>query len=186
MGLIVNIDEFSELCGVTAETMRGYIKAVEGNPAWLIERGSRGREYRIEAEGGIAWWRELREGEEIAEAGRKEQLQQLRMELIGEQAEGQTGLALSGRQRREEYGAAVDRIKLRRMMGELVERLELEDRLSHAAVECRRRLMQVPAEFAVKTGIPVDEMKPLYDLLEKAVDAFVTALELPASGKSDA
>ena len=37
MGLVVNLDEFSELCGRTAETMRDYIRSVEGEPAWLLD-----------------------------------------------------------------------------------------------------------------------------------------------------
>ena len=43
VSLVVNLEEFSELCGVTPETMRGYIRSVEGAPGWLIERGDRGR-----------------------------------------------------------------------------------------------------------------------------------------------
>ena len=55
--LIVNLEEFAELCGVTAETMRVHVKAVDGDAAWLIERGARGRGYAIEAMGGLAWWK---------------------------------------------------------------------------------------------------------------------------------
>lgn len=179
--LIVNIDEFSELCGVTSETMRVYIKALDSDPAWLIERGARGREYRIDAHAGLAWWQSLRAQEEAAEAGRQEQLQLLRADLLGEAAEGPDGLSLSGKQRREEYAAVLERIKLRRLMGELVDRAEIEERLSHAAVDCRRRLMQVPAEFAVRAGLSLDEIKPLAELLERTVDQFVAAIALPAA-----
>ncbi|MCT2398516.1 hypothetical protein [Novosphingobium mangrovi (ex Huang et al. 2023)] len=185
MSLIVNMDEFSELCGVTPETMRGYVRAVEGNPSWLVERGSRGRDYKIDAEGGLDWWRKRRAEESAAEDARQEQLQLLRADLLGDVAEGSDGLSLSGKQRREEYAAVLERIKLRRLMGELVERVDIEERLSHASVECRRRLMQVPAEFAVMAGLSLEEVKPLTDLLERTVDQFVTAITLPPARETD-
>lgn len=176
MGLIVNLDEFSELCGSTAETMRGHIRDVDGNPAWLVERGSRGRDYQIEAEGGLAWWRARREADETTSAERKAQLQQLRFEQLGAAVESEEALALSGRQRREEIEAALARIKLRRVMGELVEWAELEPLLATAAVEIRRQLQLVPGEFAALTGMSPEEVKPLAGLIERALAQFVTAL----------
>ena len=183
MSLIVNLDEFSELCGVTSETMRVHIRQVEGNPAWLLERGDRGRGYKIEAEGGLAWWKARREADETASAERKAALQQLRFEHLGDAAEGgEDALTLSGKQRREEYAAVLERIKLRRLMGELVEWAELEPLMTSAAVDLRRRLALVPGEFAALTGLPPDQVKPLEGLLARALDAFVTALPRPGGG----
>jgi hypothetical protein len=176
VSLIVNLDEFSELCGVTAETMRVHIRAVEGDPVWLIERGDRGRGYKIEAEGGVAWWKAKRDADESASAVRLEQLRQLRFEHLGDAAENEDALALSGKQRREEYAAVMERIKLRRVMGELVDRAEVEALLSHAAVEARQRLMRVPGEYAATVGLPPEDMAPLSELLERVVNDFVDSL----------
>ena len=179
--LVVNLDEFAELCGVTGETMRAHFKSVEGEPDWLIKRGTRGRGYEIDAEGGLAWWRKLRDDAAAQTAARAEQLAQLRLELIGD-AEGEEAIALSGKQRREEYAATLDRIKLRRIMGELVERAEVEARLTAAAVEHRRQLMLVPGEFAALTGMTPADVAPLERLIAKAVDAFWSKQFMPGDG----
>ncbi|AKM09867.1 hypothetical protein [Croceicoccus naphthovorans] len=184
--MIVNIDEFSELCGVTSETMRGYVRAVDGTPAWLIERGDKGRPYRIDTEGGLAWWKALRDEGQQAEADRQAQLQQLRLDILGDQAESEDMMALSGKARKEEYSATMERIKLRRIMGELVETGDLVPLLSHAAVEARRRLQMVPGEYAAQMGLTPEDVKPLRDLIEKAVNGFVESFALPRSGNGNA
>lgn len=186
MSLIVNLDEFSELCGVTAETMRVHVRSVEGNPAWLIERGDRGRGYKIEAEGGLAWWKARREEDEQASAERRAQLQQLRFEHLGDAAETEEALVMSGRQRREEYAASFERIKLRRTMGELVEVSELEAVATAAVVELRRQLLLVPAEFAVVSGLAPEDVRPLSDMIERAVERFVSSLPSPMKAGPDA
>lgn len=176
MGLVVNLDEFSELCGVTAETMRVHIRGVEGEQGWLIERGDRGRGYKIEAEGGLAWWKAKRADDEAQTAERRAQLAQLRFDHLGEAAEDSDNLTLSGKARREEYAAVMDRIKLRRMMGELVEWAELEPLLASAAVELRRQVMLIPGEFAAMSGLPPEDVQHLHGLLERALNQFVGAL----------
>ncbi len=184
MVLVVNLDEFSELCGRTPETMRDYIRAVEGEPAWLIERGTRGRGYRIEAEGGLAWWKALQAADENASAERLAQLQQLRFELLGDSSGSEEELSLSGKQRREEYAAEFERIRLAKMMGKLVDTEELVPALMAAVVESRRRLGLVPGEFAALTGMSQDEVKPLGAMIEKAVDDFVTTFTTAAQPKA--
>lgn len=171
--LVVNVNEFADLCGVTAETMRVHLKAVEGNPDWLIERGTRGREYRIDARGGVAWWRKTRDDAALAEADRSEQLAQLRLELTGGVVEDAETLALSGKQRIQEYAAAEAAAKYRRMMGDLLDRNEVVRVLASAATELRRRLMQVPAEFAIREGLPPKSIIPLEGMLGRAIDDFL-------------
>lgn len=176
--LIVNLDEFSDLCQVTPETMRAHIKALDHEPIWLIKRGGRGSGYEIEALGGRDWWLKKTESDAAVEEERKQKLQQLRLDIIGDQAEDGDSLSLSGRQRREEYAAGLEAIKYRRTMGELVERAEMESELSSAAVELRRRLMLLPAEFVIEQGLPKKHVKPLKDLLKKAIDEFVKSISL--------
>lgn len=183
--LVVNVNEFADLCGVTSETMRVHLKAVDGTPDWLIERGTRGREYRIDARAGIAWWRKMRDDAALADADRGEQLTQLRLELTGGVVEDAEVLALSGKQRIQEYAAAEAAAKYRRMMGDLLDRHEVVRVLATAATELRRRLMQVPAEFAIREGLPPKSIIPLEGMLGRAVDDFLrsftkeTAVELP-------
>lgn len=187
MSLIVNLEEFAELCGVTAETMRVHVRGVEEpRPAWLIERGDRGRGYKIEAEGGLAWWKAKREEDEKLSVERQAALQQLRFEHLGDAADSEDALTLSGRQRREEYAAVVERIKLRRMMGELVETAELEGPAMAAVIELRRQLMLVPAEFAAAAGLSPSDVRPLAAMLERAVNTFLAALPSPMKGSGNA
>jgi hypothetical protein len=180
--LVVNLDEFSELCGVTAETMRGHIRAVEGNPAWLIERGERGRGYKIEPIAARDWWLAHRAAADQANADRQAALQQLRFDLVGDAAGGSDALTLSGKQRREEIEAELVRIKLRRTMGELVEVAELEGPAANAAVELRRQLMLVPAQFAVEAGLSPEDVRPLGVMIERAINTFLDKLPSPLRG----
>jgi len=182
MGLTVNLDEFSELCGVTEVTMRKYISGVEDGAVWLIERGEKGRPFQIEVEGGLAWWKARRDADEQASAERRAQLQQLRFEHLGDAGEDETALALSGKQRREEYAAVLERIKLRRTMGELIEVAEIEGPAAAAAIELRRQLMLVPAEFAAEAGLSPDAVRPLGVMIERAVTLFLEALPSPMRG----
>ena len=177
-GLVVNLDQFSELCGVTAETMRTHIRSVEGKPRWLIERGDRGRGYKIEPKGGLKWWQKKKEKAEIEAAEHQERLAQLRLDILGDQAEADDALSLSGKQRREEYAATLDRIKLRRMMGELVEVSQLEPLLANAAVEMRRRLSLIPGELAAEMGITIEELAPLERMLERAAGEFASDISI--------
>lgn len=183
--LIVSLEEFAELVGVTAETMRVHLRELGRDgvapPAWLIEKGDRGRAYKIEAEGGIAWWRARREEEDQADAERRGRLQQLRLEVVGEGADSEESLALSGRQRRDEYEAAMVAIKYRRALGQLVDRTILERVLSSAAVDLRRRLQQIPAEFGIAAGLPGDQVKELEGRIGRALDGFVAEITKPGA-----
>ena len=181
MSLIVSLEEFAELVGVTPETMRVHLKQVDGQPDWLVERGDRGRAYKIEAEGAVAWWQEKREAEDLLEAERKGQLQQLRLGLGVAAAEGDKPLTLSGRQRREEYGAAMEALKYRKTMGELVEKAELDHVFLPAVVELRRRLMLVPGEFVIAQGLPGHHVQVLEGMLARAIDGFVSKVEADAA-----
>lgn len=186
MGLVVNLDEFSELCQVTAETMRTHVRAVEGEPAWLIERGTRGRDYKIDAEGGLAWWQAKRAADDQASAERKLQLQQLRLELLGPASEDEEALSLSGRQRREEIEAAMARIKLRRTMGELVEVASIEHGMAAAVIALRAQLSGLPGEFAIKAGLGLEDIKPLEEMLARTLDRFAADLRKVLEGGGDA
>ena len=182
MGLVVNLDEFSELCGTTGETMRKHIRELVETPAWMLKRGTKGSGYEIDSDLGIAWWKARREADDHASSERLAQLQQLRFEHLGDAADNEEALGLSGKQRREEYAAVVERIKLRRLMGELVERAPLEAQLTHAAVEHRRQLMLIPAEYAATEGIAPETVRSLAGMIERAVEKFIKELVLPGAG----
>ena len=186
MELIVDLNEFSELCGVTAETMRGYIKAVDPAPAWLIKRGHRGVGYEIEPLAGVEWWRAKCEADDMASAERRAQLAQLRFDLLGDAVEDTAALSLSGKQRLEDYNATLKRIELLRVMRNLVEREPLEVLLAEASVEHRRALELLPNEMMVRTGMSQNHAQLLHELLGKTIDEFWDRQFLPAKAVPDA
>ncbi len=54
--LIISLDEFASIVGVTPETMRTHMKQAPADAAWVLERGRRGVGYKIAAGGAVAWW----------------------------------------------------------------------------------------------------------------------------------
>lgn len=178
MTVIVSLDEFADLVGVTSETMRVHLRSIDDAPDWLIERGDRGRKYKIEAEGAVAWWKARRDAEEVATADRVAQLAQLRLDLMGPAVEAPEALGLSGRQRREEYEAGFRAIEYRKALGELVVKADLQHELTIAAVELRRRLMLCPGEFAIVAGLEPEQVRPLEGIIARALDAFVNSLAM--------
>jgi hypothetical protein len=174
--LIVNLEEFAELCRITPETMRVHLRTVEGEPVWLVRKGDRGRGYEIEARGGVAWWQKRCDDDANASAEKKAQLAQLRFEILGGAADGPEELMLSGRQRKEEIEAAFKGLEFRKAMGGLIEKAELQHVLTGACVDLRRRLGLCAGEFAIVAGLEPDQVRPLDGIIARAVDAFVTAL----------
>ncbi|RSV44403.1 hypothetical protein CA234_03030 [Sphingomonas sp. ABOLE] len=181
--LIVSLDEFAELCGVSSVTMRTHLRDLgrDGGdlPAWLIERGDRGRNYKIDAEGGVRWWQARRDAEDQGNAERAQRMQQLRLDTIGDAADEPEALALSGKQRREEYAAAQEAIKYRKLMGQLVEKAPLQRVLTNATVELRKQLQRVAPEAAIKLGLSADQARDLDGIIERAVAQFVATIEKP-------
>lgn len=178
--LVVSLEEFADLAGVTAETMRGHVRELRpAAPEWVLEWGDRGRAYRIDPEGGLAWWRRKRELDDLASEERKGQLAQLRLEIVGEAGGEPDQLSLSGRQRREEIAAALELIKYRKTLGQLLERSDVERVISGAAVQLRRSLQRVAPEFGITAGLEPGQVQQLGRAIERAVDQFVTAIEKP-------
>lgn len=188
-GLIVSLDEFAELARVTPETMRTHLKNLlrdaTVDPEWLVERGDRGRAYKIEAAGGLRWWIAKQDADLLADEEKRGKLQQMRLDIVGEGAEAADHLTMSGRQRRDEYAAAMDAVKYRKMIGELLEKVEVERVISGAAVELRRRLQQIAPEFGILAGLQADQVQQLAGMTERAVEAFVDAIAKPDAFAGD-
>lgn len=160
--LVVNLDEFASLCGVTPETMRSHLKTVPTEAEWIIERGRRGVGYKIAAAGGVAWWRARAETGGGVDDERLAQLAELRLQMLGDAGEDE-GLNLTGKQRYEEYRAGQAELEYRELIGELCRVAEIEGETSNAVIELRRQLLGIgPAirrEFGLdpKVGIAIEE-----------------------------
>lgn len=172
--LIVSLDEFAGLCGVTPETMRNHLKQAP-DADWLLERGRRGVGYKIAAEAAIAWWRNrsTNAGEDNA---RQQQLADLRMQMLGDAGDDE-GLLLTGKQRYEEYRAGEAEIAYRQAIGELCRVADIEAETVNAAIELRRQLQGVARTIRHQFDLRVEVQTAIDDLIAEKLAAFVKVLD---------
>lgn len=173
--LIVSLDEFAALCGVTPETMRNHLKQAPAQADWLLARGRRGVGYKIAAEAALAWYRQRGAGDGIDNA-RQQQLADLRLQMLGD-AGDDDGLLLTGKQRYEEYRAGEAELAYRQSIGELCRAAEIESETVNAVIELRRQLQAIGATIRRKFGLERDVEIAIDELLAEKLIAFVKALD---------
>jgi hypothetical protein len=125
-------EEAASAIGVSLPTMDRLIRA--GGDRFVVEVGSNGRPYKIDAAKLKAYRQERVEEDAAAELRHKERLRQVEMDLLGGEALGESGL--SAEQRKKVWDEQLTLNKLRRERGELVE-------LSRAERAYERRIMYV-------------------------------------------
>lgn len=173
--LIVSLDEFAALCGVTPETMRTHLKQAPADAEWLLERGRRGVGYKIAAEKALAWWRG-RSAHGGAEDARKQQLAELRLQMLGDAGDDE-GLLLTGKQRYEEYKAGEAELAYRQSIGELCRVADIEAETVNAAIELRRQLQTVARTIRHQFNLPVEVETAIDALIGAKLAAFVKVLD---------
>lgn len=173
--LIVSLDEFAALCGVTPETMRTHLKQSPANAEWLLERGRRGVGYKIAAEAALAWWRS-RSASAGEDNARQQQLAELRMQMLGDAGDDE-GLLLTGKQRYEEYKAGEAELAYRQSIGELCRVADIEAETVNAAIELRRQLQTVARTIRHKFDLSVEVETALDALIGEKLAAFVKVLD---------
>jgi len=173
--LIVSLDEFAALCGVTPETMRTHLKQAPADAPWLLERGRRGVGYKIAAEAALGWWRNRSAGGGDEDL-RKQQLAELRLQMLGDAGDDE-GLLLTGKQRYEEYRAGEAELAYRQAIGELCRVTEIEAETANAAIELRRQLQTVGRTIRRKFNLGADVEEGIDALIGEKVAAFVRALD---------
>ena len=174
--LVVNLEEFASLCGVTPETMRAHLKAAPANASWIIKRGRRGSGYQIAAHGGITWWKEKTAGAGDAASKRSQQLAQLRLQMLGGDA-AEEELLLTGKQRYDEFRAGEAELSYRQAIGELVRAADVEAEISNAVIELRRQLQRVGTDVARQLGLDRSAAAVIDDMIAAKLNAFVEALD---------
>lgn len=174
--LVVSLDEFAALCGVTPETMRNHLKQAPASAEWLLERGRRGVGYKIAAEAALAWWRSR-----SANAGednvRQQQLAELRLQMLGDTGDDD-GLLLTGKQRYEEYKAGEAELAYRQSIGELCRVAEIEGETANAAIELRRELQAVGRTIRKRFELAIDVERAIDALISEKLAAFLTKLDV--------
>lgn len=173
--LIVSLDEFAALCGVTPETMRNHLKQAPPEADWLLARGRRGVGYKIAAEAALAWYRQRGAGDGV-DSARQAQLAELRLQMLGD-AGDDDGLLLTGKQRYEEYRAGEAELAYRQSIGELCRVAEIENETVNAVIELRRQLQGIGPTIRRKFGLDRDVEIGIEELLAEKLAAFVKALD---------
>jgi predicted transcriptional regulator len=178
--LIVSLDEFASLCGVTPETMRSHLKQAPANADWLLERGRRGVGYKIAAKSALAWWSN-RSGGDGDDDLRKQALAELRLQMLGD-AGDDDGLLLTGKQRYEEYKAGEAELAYRLSIGELCRVAEIEGETVNAVIELRRQLLGVGATIRRQFGLDREVETAIDALLGEKLGEFVKKLDVDVDG----
>lgn len=173
--LIVSLDEFAALCGVTPETMRNHLKQAPAEADWLLARGRRGVGYKIAAEAALAWYRQRGAGDG-ADTARQAQLAELRLQMLGD-AGDDDGLLLTGKQRYEEYRAGEAELAYRQSIGELCRVAEIENETVNAVIELRRQLQGIGPTIRRKFGLGREVEIGIDELIAEKLIAFVKVLD---------
>ena len=182
--LIVNLDEFASICGVSRETMRDHLKTAPPKAAWILERGTRGRGYKIAAEAAVQWWqkRSSATGEDDAKLQR---MAQMRLTLMGGDA-NEDDLVLSGKQRGDEFKAGLAELEYRETMGELVRASDIEAETVNAVIELRRQLQGIGRKIRRRFNLEREVEDAIDDLIAEQLRAFVKTLDVDADVEPDA
>lgn len=178
--LVVSLDEFASICGVTPETMRKHLAQAPADAPWLIERGRRGVGYKIAAGGAVAWWRTRSAGGGEDDA-KLAAIAELRMQMLGD-AGDDDGLLLTGKQRYEEYKAGEAELLYRRTIGELCRVADIEAETSNAAIELRRQLQGVGPAIRRQFALAKEVETAIEALIGEKLAAFIKALDTDVDG----
>lgn len=142
---IVNLGELADVVGFTTNTLREIIRK---NPDFPVEEeGSHGVAYRFDLDQVIAWWQSHAEQVAAAKAERKSEIDQMRLELFGEEPDPETKGFTPG-ERRAEIEMQLSFDKLRRQRGDLLDRTEVATILRQSFAELGKSIRQIAPALA--------------------------------------
>lgn len=177
--LIVNLDEFASLCGVTSETMRGHLRSAPTKASWILERGTRGRGYKILALPAVEWWKQRAAGAGDDD-GRAARMAEMRLQLLGGDAT-EDDLLLPGKQRGDEFKAGLAELTYREAMGELVRVQDIEAETVNAVIELRRQLQGIGQTIRRKFTLGREVQDAIDEMIAGRLKVFVEALDADIS-----
>lgn len=181
--LIVTLDEFASICGVTPETMRKHLSTAPVDAAWLIERGGRGRGYKIAAGGAVAWYQSRSAGGDDVDA-RSAALAELRMQMLGDAGDDE-GLGFTGKQRYEEYKAGEAELAYRQAIGELCRIAEVAAVTVNAVIELRRGLQGIGPTIRRKFNLDREVENAIEELIAEKLAALIKTLDVDVAGVAE-
>lgn len=174
--LIASLAEFAAIPGVPSEpTLRRLIKE---NPDFPAVPGTNGIAYEIDVRAGVEWLK-ARDAKRIAaERAHAEQVRQLGLELLGEDAAAdvtQAGLSIDERKKllEEEFYA----IKVAEKRGELIRKDSIEAAISDVLVADARRRASFMTRLAKRVSLSREQLAAAEELMEFDRRQFAAALK---------
>lgn len=175
-GLTATLGEFAAIQGVPSEpTLRRLIKE---NPDFPAVPGTNGVAYLIDVAGAVAWLKERDAKRVAAERAHAEQVRQLGLELLGEDAAadvGQAGLSIDERKKllEEEFYA----IKVAEKRGELIRKADVEAAIADVIVADARNRANFMARLAKRVTLGREQIAAGQELMDHDRRQFAAALE---------
>lgn len=170
----VNMTELAAVLDTSETTIRKMIAAHDDFP--IVERGDKGVSYVFDAVAVKAWLDGHREAEEEARRLRSDELQQLRMELFGDDLASDDGAGLTPGERQKEIAAEIAATKLAEARGELTRAVDVERAVSAAMMTLRSRLEGLPLALQRRLGLKRDETVIARELVREALNDCADAL----------
>lgn len=174
--LIASLAEFAAIPGVPSEpTLRRLIK---DNPDFPAVPGTNGVAYEIDVRAGVEWLKVRDANRLAAEREHAEQVRQLGLALLGEDAAAdvsQAGLSIDERKKllEEEFYA----IKVAEKRGELIRKADIEAAISDVLAADARRRVSFMTRLAKRVSLSREQITAAEELMEFDRRQFAAALK---------
>lgn len=146
----VNLDETSELIGVSLPTLKKLLKSNEDFP--VLKFGRNGVAYELDIRA-VKNWLEKHESEKAeADAARRAELGALQEELFGRSIDGDAVLSLTPEQRAKVADAKFKENRLAEQQGRLVEANAVRQVAEYVLMTFRQELQGLPVRLSKRFG----------------------------------
>lgn len=165
--LLLNKQEIADFFEVSTNALSQWIKG--GMP--VHTEGSNGRNYQFSIHDCFAWFRGWKESQSDDLKTRQRQIAQLRLSLLGDDAD-EDMVSLSTRQQRESYEAAEQYIKTALLKRDLVRAAEVVMMLEGVFSVTRNFMLGLPDIMERQIGLTPDQAENMVKLCKQQVAAF--------------
>lgn len=143
----LNLAHAAHFLDITETTLKRWLVQDPGLP--VLRRGGNGKAYVFWAPDLAAWSKSRDERQQVSEAERRDEVSQLRMDLLGGVVTRETEQApLSGKERKEELAAEALAIQIAKARSELVEADAMREAIEAAFLKFRNGMLALPDRIA--------------------------------------
>ncbi|GER00917.1 hypothetical protein JCM17845_15400 [Iodidimonas gelatinilytica] len=174
---VVTLGELVSIPGMPSEpTMRKIIDQHSGFP--LISRGKNGQGYEIPLERAVTWWKDHRAREEEEARRRGDDIRQMGLALLGEDAAVSQGLnGLTPAEQKAALEAEIAAIKLGQMRGDFVRAADIESEVGQIFVWFQQALAGLPDRLSKQMDISREQRDVLSSVCDDLLNDLADRLE---------